>query len=159
MSLLNLYSKVILCEIHLEMGAFYESLSLLNQIECVILGKTEPDLQSQFYIMKAKVGLHLSNEVVYNERGAVAMKKAAIQHLDQALEISSKANLYQQMRESLFIKGLLADFLAQLYKQRDKIEMFHEFTIVSENCAKEFNNIDDFIQTTLNSISLKQVQV
>jgi len=60
MSILSLEAKMLLSQIHMEMGSYYESLTLLNEIETSVLGKCNPEVKAQFYIFKAKTVLFLS---------------------------------------------------------------------------------------------------
>lgn len=91
--------------------------------------------------------LFLSKKITYNEPGAVSMRKAAIIDLETSIRIS-KTNLYQQMREALFLKSVISNDLAELYHRRDKPEQFSEYSKISESCAKEFNNIDQFVESS-----------
>lgn len=54
----------------------------------------------------------LSSEVVYNEKGAFALRKAAIKDLEESIKLCTENELYQQMRESLFIKSLISSQIA-----------------------------------------------
>jgi hypothetical protein len=159
MTILNLESKIVLSEIHFEMGAYYEALTLLNEIEATVLSKMEPEMKAIFHNLKAKVTFFLSNEVVYNERGGVIMKKAAIKGLETSVNLCSQMSLYQQLREALFLKSVIADLLADLYYRRQKVEQYEEFRQTSDASAKEFNNIDAFIEETIQSVCLREVTV
>jgi len=77
MTLLNQETMVHLAEIHLEMGAYYEALVVLNDI------KATEKLKIKVCTLRARVVVFLSHEVHYNEVGAVAMKKAVIKELDE----------------------------------------------------------------------------
>lgn len=154
MSILILEAKILLSEIHLEMSSYYEALTLLNEIEAGILGKCNPEIKANFYIIRAKTVLYLSSEIKRNEPGAVAMKKSAIVDLEICITYCDKISLYQQMREALFLKSIICHSLAELYKRRNKGEQYKEYSKQKESLAREFNNIDQHIEKTINSVTL-----
>lgn len=159
MTVLNLNSRLVLAEIHIEMGAYYESLTLLNEISTELISRWDSETVASFYTLKARTLFLLSSEVTNNEKCAVALRKAAIKELEDSLSLWDKDDLYQQMREALFLKSVIAFQLAITYENKDKlIHKFEEFRSMSESCAKEFNNIDDFIQQTIETAKVVEIK-
>ena len=159
MTVLNLNSRLVLAEIHIEMGAYYESLTLLNEISTELISRWDSETVASFYTLKARTLFLLSSEVINNEKCAVALRKAAIKELEDSLSLWDKDDLYQQMREALFLKSVIAFQLAITYENKDKlIHKFEEFRSMSESCAKEFNNIDDFIQQTIETAKVVEIK-
>ena len=159
MTVLNLNSRLVLAEIHIEMGEYYEALALLNEISTELISRCESESIASFYNLKAKTLLLLSGDVNNNEKCAVALRKAAIKELDDSLSIWDKDDLYQQMREALFLKSIISYQLAIAYENKERfIHKFEEFRSMSDSWAKEFNNIDVFIQQTIEGASIMEVK-
>jgi len=63
------------------------------------------------------------------------------------------------MREALFTKSIISQSLADLYQSRDKNKESEEFSLISESCAKEFNNMDKYIEDTFNKVCIKSIEI
>jgi tetratricopeptide (TPR) repeat protein len=77
MNLVHKQGKLLLAEILLEMGDYYEALLAVNELD------VDGPLKAEICNLKAKIVLFLSKEIKYNEVGAVLMQKAAISTLTE----------------------------------------------------------------------------
>lgn len=159
MTILILETKLVLSEIHSCNSSYYEALKLLNSIEADVLSKCAPEVRANFYIIKAKVVLYLSAEITTNEVGYVIMKKSVIVDLETCIKFCNETSLYCELRESLLIKGLVCQSLAELYHERDRQDQFKEYQAMAESSSKEFLNIDSHIEEVTNQVVLKPIEV
>lgn len=82
MNLVHKQGKLLLAEVLLEMGDYYEALLAVNELDA------DGQLKAEICILKAKIILFLSKELEYNEVGAVIMQKAAINTLTEMVSSS-----------------------------------------------------------------------
>lgn len=66
--MLNLNSRLLLAEIHLEMGDYYEALTLLNEISTELISRCDSETVASFYTLKAKTLFLLSSDVTNNQK-------------------------------------------------------------------------------------------
>mmetsp|Transcript_22409 Transcript_22409/g.19913 ORF Transcript_22409/g.19913 Transcript_22409/m.19913 type:complete len:94 (+) Transcript_22409:461-742(+) len=91
--------------------------------------------------------------------GEANMKKAAIIDLEKSIKLCNSLSLYEQMREALFLKSMISSALAKMYSQSEKQKKYEEYSHISESCAKEFNNIDNFIEEVRGEVYIKNIEI